>query len=813
MTTWMKKNFIIFLIITSIWSLVNAAQVKALETDTHETINKHIANNIFNGFSLDDYLKNQLGMQEGKNTFLNNKEVFKWLGDGGKTEDKPGLCMPYWRSRNHFHNPINNSGFSGIWDTGFLSGISVVEWALHPVNAQTCGYYSWNDARNYYYTALTAPDKATRETNFAETFRALGQVMHLVQDVSVPEHTRNNGHYFAYDYEKWIDVPVNRATINTSSSIPFTPNADYPLSVTNLFDTNRYNGTNPDLTLQNTIGLSEYANANFLSPDTIFKGFTYPAYSNMSERIVNKTLYLVKNGDEETDKYLARAQIFYKYLPPDYKKLALTTNDNEVHKYYAKNLIPRAIGYSSQILSYFFRAKMDMLPADPVTDGFVIKNETAETMEGEFHLYYDNTNDARVEIQSGDFPINAMTISGNSSSSKVNFDAPTDAKKSGEYMLVFRGKIGEEAGAVAARAVSIENPEYVIIIMNMGNSNRCFVWDVIKDKPAIIKDNSGSPATFPCDPANITTWVNSRKSIGKPLFEEALCGIKKLPLNASCNVYSSTESCSDEDSFDQPSNCGGAFRNTGIQNYNIFTGFKNEIITHEHYDTWQYPYSSQDMYAWWLNSNIKELSLKLSYLNQSSAAGVFRIERTVDRYSYKDTGEGVMWHGYGTTEERLSYHVPVADAIEFSHESNINYAWDESVNIGTRKEENVIRALTAQLYGEYSVKTIAQIYAFVIATGTRFADCSFNPIGFCVGKGCKNIYTCPWSPITYTVSGLKVAAQVGYFKDGTAGIDPTVLSRNSSFETIISDMYDDLREAENVPSDKLAGFGLSVQIK
>jgi hypothetical protein len=58
-----------------------------------------------------------------------------------------------------------------------------------------------------------------------------------------------------------------------------------PVPIARLFDTNQYDGTNPQVTTQNNIGLSEYTNANFLSSDTMFtdnlpptslKYFPYP---------------------------------------------------------------------------------------------------------------------------------------------------------------------------------------------------------------------------------------------------------------------------------------------------------------------------------------------------------------------------------------------------------------------------------------------------------------------------------------------------------------------------------------------------------
>jgi len=206
--------------------------------------------------------------------------------------------------------------------------MSAIDWINKPIDTQDCGYYSWNDAREYYYAALTKTDKATRETNFAETFRSLGQLMHLIQDMSVPEHTRNNGHYIAYDYEKWVDDPEKRGPL-TDYSNPikyFVPDSSFPLNIRNLFDTEQYNKTNPDITFNSNIGLSEYTSANFLSPDTIFNkpNSPYPAYDQTE---YNKTmagnLYLTKrghgdgNGSGERIETLARAENFYNYLPTD----------------------------------------------------------------------------------------------------------------------------------------------------------------------------------------------------------------------------------------------------------------------------------------------------------------------------------------------------------------------------------------------------------------------------------------------------------------------------------------------------------------
>ncbi|KQC07183.1 MAG: hypothetical protein APR62_00735 [Smithella sp. SDB] len=124
-----KNIFKIFSMLIIMISVFSVSQIMALETDTHRDINESIVQNGIGGFSLDNYLKNQLGMQDGKDTFINNKAVFKWIGDGGEFEDD-GL-----RPRSHFLNPLTNQGLVGIC-------YSALEWATLPVGVQGSEHYS-----------------------------------------------------------------------------------------------------------------------------------------------------------------------------------------------------------------------------------------------------------------------------------------------------------------------------------------------------------------------------------------------------------------------------------------------------------------------------------------------------------------------------------------------------------------------------------------------------------------------------------------------------------------------------------------------
>ena len=65
--------------------------------------------------------------------------------------------------------------------------------------------FSVAEAGEYYHRSLTLPAKADRDAQLALTFRALGQVIHLIQDAAQPQHTRNDAHFPFSPYEQLTD--------------------------------------------------------------------------------------------------------------------------------------------------------------------------------------------------------------------------------------------------------------------------------------------------------------------------------------------------------------------------------------------------------------------------------------------------------------------------------------------------------------------------------------------------------------------------------------------------------------------------------
>ncbi len=393
----------------------------ALEVDTHYAINEYISNGTVNGFSLNKYLKEQLGLKEGTQEqveFGEIKKIWKWISDGGETEDKPPKTFRYVRSTNHFHDPISNKGFGGFVFGKILNGESSILWSQKAISTQSPGgHYSWFDTRDNFYNALISTSKSDRDRYYGETFRGLGQLMHLVQDISVPAHARNQFHV-GYDYEGFIlkyqklykggfisllakPFSFDKNLLNTKSSLG-------PVPIANLFDTEKYTGTNPnpDDTLGNNIGLSEFTNANFFSDLTIFAKYPHPRKERTNALLVEQDAedgnvdksYYIKGYQSEK---LALYSYFANVKTSDYDMPTSSTYtlDDAVYADYAQKLIPRAVGYSAGLLEYFFRGYLQV-SALPIfyKNGIQyvrvkIKNMTPnETMEnGYFVLTYRYT--------------------------------------------------------------------------------------------------------------------------------------------------------------------------------------------------------------------------------------------------------------------------------------------------------------------------------------------------------------------------------------------------------------------------------------
>jgi hypothetical protein len=498
------------------------------ETYTHQNITLQAAGDPKTG-KVSICLKQNLGFEGGLETKLpsnGDRTVLDWLQRGSFDEDQP-IC----RRSNHFHNPLETWSQSYMNDDTSLDGVlirsycNVVGWPYSERKSNVTwgtGYLSpngtpitrynqdmgWDNARDYYYWALTSISNTGLELFFTKTFRAVGQVLHLLQDVSVPAHVRNDftSHevflgmesldpiiFLSNRYEHYLQ---NRSTLIFSLTLDF-PSFSNP-RITDFWDTEQYNGENPSESL--SLGLSEFANANYFSDWTIPNNnpttkhiFPYPKVNKTNTRICED----YAQNSTEIRKYISR-----KECPPltqerkaDHfvvislvNEESIITNENisslklsldeNVHDTYAKELLPRAVGYSAGLLNYFFRGEFQVT-AVPIfyKNGIQylrvkIKNMTLnETMkDGEFTVTYSyrpswGKADASDDIwgQSPVVPSGTLEYGGDDQNpvedTVIDFWIPEPIPKgsydSVKFTLAFKGTLGNEVGAVIGKVLTL----------------------------------------------------------------------------------------------------------------------------------------------------------------------------------------------------------------------------------------------------------------------------------------------------------------------------------------------------------------------
>lgn len=480
---------------------------------THKEISRYAAENSAVKIAQDDYLK-RLGFKKGLEETLQwettTDRIKEWIAKGGELEDagnKVDLLLKRARSYNHFHNPLKQWDQAGLNDyylvtkpyppfitkfsmTGESALLWAQDWNYQGKYTTLEGDQTWGKSKALYLKALTSKRDDERQAYFAQTFKGLGHQMHLLQDMAVPAHVRNDAHVIEAvdDWRVKNDLPVgdlhfetwskkHADKINLFAATPVIPQIDLTKNpgvmgpIAKFYDTDQYTVyVAPRTSL--SWGLSEYTNANFVSDDTIFTEqfnqddrhhFPYPRYTDYNtcyERFDER--YLPTNKMRkywrkkqpcpgESVNHFVQVGPWFKYaLTWDLQRLSIHL-DEATNMDYAALLVPRAVGYSAALLDYFFRAKIRLVPDLNNEGWFLIRNDSDENMRGVFSLYYDDIyGDRNLLLR---FPPGVMSIDAHGQSAPVTFTEPADIRERGKYMLVFQGTHGAESGAIAGSVV------------------------------------------------------------------------------------------------------------------------------------------------------------------------------------------------------------------------------------------------------------------------------------------------------------------------------------------------------------------------
>lgn len=342
----------------------------------------------------------------------------------------------------HFYDPINDDGLPSVPFVIDEQRVKSINWAMgveeslapspNPLLSRR-NHFSWADARRAYFQALTyqtadatlAPltDEIESEVRLfflATTVKALGQVLHVLQDGSQPQHSRldahnHSNHPFLSIFNKklprrMIEVYTNlRVTLDLNlatnvdreplrsmftdasgnlENLPALPVGNYPIpqfAVPRRFMTTRTQAGGD--VLNERKGLFDYSNRGFFSEGTA------NGRSNLQLRTlpspppdnVGASSALIDEGDGPEEDlawtvpdavapgyidaidaaYLGKVPLgginYFSAVSNRPVKVNLATRHYRNH---ANVLIPRAIAYSAGMLNYFFRGTLEIEPIE-----------------------------------------------------------------------------------------------------------------------------------------------------------------------------------------------------------------------------------------------------------------------------------------------------------------------------------------------------------------------------------------------------------------------------------------------------------------
>src|SRR5260221_13792 len=354
-----------------------------------------------------------------------------WPGECNPQDDPYGHSD---RGFNHFFDPYLNRGL--ISDFG--SRTRAPDWATGAVDAflrpnqalaNRTHHFTLMDSRQAMYYALTGrgPDgaagtsHATRKYWWATAFRSLGDVLHLVQDMAQPQHTRIATHPGSV-FERYIDARAQGKSTYTidGASVPLTSLPSFNGFAGASFD--RYSdfwstasGASGSpargLTVLNGLGLADYSTRGFFAEGSNLRSplaLQYPGPSNNpadynegSVRLADPLAgtipitFLQSRRPETSGMRATSESALSRFLP---QPLAVYTMNRYVFDDQVERLVPQAIRYSWGMLDRFFRGRIDCKLFTAYPTNCLATNLGAEAIAGTFQLFYDAQDGTRQAV-------------------------------------------------------------------------------------------------------------------------------------------------------------------------------------------------------------------------------------------------------------------------------------------------------------------------------------------------------------------------------------------------------------------------------
>jgi len=397
----------------------------------------------------------------------NIKSLNEGNGDPDPYPDPPE------RPINHFYDPVNDSGLSLLslnteknpdWaigvDDAFATTLAkdttrrnhfTVFDAIESMYRALTGHESTNGTANIGPDGYVGPHDVLRSAYWATTFRSLGDIVHLVEDVAQPQHTRNDPHSGdcldvfngIFGHESFFESYLEARVTNQSNAIDKVAETDievtnYPELVISDYPKpifNRYSDYWSTREGQNGRGMADYSNREFFSAgrnlsdrdnfglgpyyydepsndpgtyNTIYSwsdagGYhTYLADAvedklNQSETVTNITTKQSLLGDA----------ISYWGGVADYSY----SLDQNIYDIQADLLLPRAVAYSAGLIDYFFRGRFEIVSKQDDASQMTVKIKNISRIgdapdglrldagtDSRFEVFYDKPDGTRARI-------------------------------------------------------------------------------------------------------------------------------------------------------------------------------------------------------------------------------------------------------------------------------------------------------------------------------------------------------------------------------------------------------------------------------
>jgi len=381
------------------------------------------------------------------------------------------------RFNNHFYDPQNNGG--GL-TYGSGKRVDAITWVEKGNGSVEPNEYTYKKALDYYKNGFTNINPKDRKTYRAKLFVSLGYSLHILNDMNVPAHTRDDSHPLGDPLEVWMrggeygnDNGGFKIYLSTLDKV----DKDI-LSKVQAVEPTKYftyrefyekaaNFTGKNYYSEDSISLNgwEYEH-NYTNYSPTKNEVTIPAKEGY---ITSDKSDILSNHNKIAVKVKGRVWGYNYYYKT--KKYNDTLVDNGV------NLIPFAVANAEGFINYFFRGRLQASLSD---ENLTIKNVSNPTLVASndivkfndkvYSVYYETDNNETYHLKDCQAPttldVNESFDCDISQELKDNKDKIGKAQK---LTIIYDGVIGNERGVSVAIAKKFTNADLLFSFDKSGS--------------------------------------------------------------------------------------------------------------------------------------------------------------------------------------------------------------------------------------------------------------------------------------------------------------------------------------------------------